>query len=139
MSALRDHTWRSKYHSDAGSLVKQFYEPALACAVRYDRTSGYFTAGSLTLAARGVENLIRNKGHMRLIVGCTLGPAEVQAIERGLAIREAIGAYVSSLSLQPIDPAQADALELLAWMVAQGVLDVKVAVPCGLNRKPVAA
>jgi hypothetical protein len=29
MSALRDHAWRSKYSSDAGALVAQFYEPAL--------------------------------------------------------------------------------------------------------------
>jgi SNF2 family DNA or RNA helicase len=139
MSALRDHTWQSKYHSDAGSLVKQFYEPALACALRYDRTSGYFTAGSLTLAARGVEHLIRNKGRMRLIVGCTLDADEVDAIKRGLALREAIGAKVSALALQPIDPTQSSALELLAWMVAQGVLDVKVAIPCGADRKLIAS
>lgn len=139
MPRLRDHAWRSKYHSDAGSLVKQFYEPALACAVRYDRTSGYFTAGSLTLAARGVENLIRNKGRMRLIVGCTLDEDEVKAIERGLALREALGSMASALTLQPIDPAHVAALELLAWMIGQGVLDVKVAVPCGADRKPVAS
>ena len=30
---LADHAWKSKYHSDAGSLVKQFYEPALECAL----------------------------------------------------------------------------------------------------------
>jgi hypothetical protein len=67
MSArLADHPWQSKYSSDAGSLVTQFYQPALACALRYDRTSGYFTAGSLTLAARGVEHLSRNHGAMRL-------------------------------------------------------------------------
>ena len=36
MSRLRDHAWRSKYHSDAGSLVEQFYEPALppVCMMR---------------------------------------------------------------------------------------------------------
>ena len=28
-----------------------------------------------------------------------------------------------------------DALELLAWMVAKGILEVKVAVPCDLNRR----
>lgn len=137
MSRLRDHAWRSKHHSDAGSLVQQFYEPALACAVRYDRTSGYFTAALLTLAARGVENLL-NKGHMRLIVGCTLDPEEVQAIERESrhprgARRQALFADAPAHRPNPGRRAGAP-----AWMVGQGVLDVKVAVPCGIDRKPVA-
>ena len=37
------------------------------------------------------------------------------------------------------DALQADALELVAWMIARGILDVKVAVPCGPDRKPIAA
>lgn len=133
---LRDRSWRSKYHSDAGSLVKDFYEPALTCAVRYDRTSGYFRAGSLTLAARGIENLVRNGGKMRLVVGCTLEPPEVEAIDQGLALRDAIAAKLVDAQLVPLDAAQADALELLAWMVARGVLDVRIAIPCGPSRRP---
>jgi hypothetical protein len=45
--------------------------------VRYDRTTGYFSADTLTLALRGIEGLVRNGGHMRLIVGCTLDAPEV--------------------------------------------------------------
>jgi SNF2 family DNA or RNA helicase len=41
--------------------------------------------------------------------------------------------------LQPLDAEMANALELLAWLVAQGQLDIKVAVPCDERRKPVAA
>src|SRR6185503_11350816 len=135
MRRLRDHVWSSKYHADAGSLVQQFYEPALSCAVRYDRTSGYFTAGSLTLAARGIEKLVQNNGRMRLVVGCTLDTAEVEAINHGLALREAIEAKLFGQELKSLDAIEADALELLAWMVARGVLDVKVAVPCGPARR----
>lgn len=35
------------------------------------------------------------------------------------------------------DPRTVDALELVAWMVAQGYLDVKLAVPCDANRRPI--
>ena len=42
-----------------------------------------------------------------------------------------------SRSLAPPDPESSDALELLAWMVASGHLDVKVAVPCDIGGKPV--
>ena len=67
-----------------------FYEPALACAVAYDRTTGYFSADALSLAARGVQRLIANGGKMRLIVGCTLDSDEVEAIERGYSLRDAV-------------------------------------------------
>ena len=57
-----------------------FYVAALQDSARYDRLTGYFDAGALALAARGVDGLVRNDGRMRLIVGCTLGQEEVDAI-----------------------------------------------------------
>lgn len=138
MARLRETTWLTKYHADIGSLVQQFYEPALGCAVRYDRTSGYFTASSLTIAARGIDALVKNEGKMRLIVGCTLSPPEVEAIQNGLALRSALEANLLDQQLKPLDEVEADALELLAWMIARGSLDVRVAVPCDVRRRPVA-
>ena len=136
MNRLQDHAWRVKYSADDGDLIAEFYIPALACAVRYDRTTGYFSADTLTLALRGIEGLVRNQGHMRLIVGCTLDAPEVAAIERGLALRDAIAQRLLTVPLAPILPVNAAALELLAWLVAQGILEVKVAVPCDARRRP---
>ena len=73
---LSDRKWKLKYTPDDGDLVKLFYVPALEDAERYDRLTGYFNARALMLAARGVEGLVRNGGHMRLIVGCTLEQPE---------------------------------------------------------------
>jgi hypothetical protein len=90
VSLLRDHSWKARYDSDMRSLVQDFYEPALGCAVRYDRSTGFFSAAVLTLVSRGLEGLIRNGGRMRLIVGCRLGEAEIEAIKHGLSLREAV-------------------------------------------------
>ena len=90
MSLLRDRDWPLKFTPDDGDLVRTFYVPALRTATRYDRLTGYFTAKALALAARGVEGLILNGGRMRLIVGCTLGEAEIDAISRGEALRETL-------------------------------------------------
>ena len=70
MALLTDYTWQTKYDSDTLSLLNEFYEPALKCAVRYDRTTGFFSARILTLASWGIEGLIGNNGRMRLIIGC---------------------------------------------------------------------
>ena len=135
---LTDHEWRLKYTPEDGDLVRRFYLPALADAVRYDRLTGYFSAGALALAARGIEGLVRNGGRMRLVVGCTLAPPEVEAIARGAALREQVERRLAAVPLAPPDSEAADALELLAWMVARGHLDAKVAVPCDADRRPAA-
>lgn len=139
MALLVDRTWKLKYTPDDGDLVRLFYVPALEPAVRYDRSTGYFSATALTLAARGIEGLVRNNGHMRLVVGCTLGPNEVEAIEKGQQLREAVEQHLGAFPLAPGNQESCDALELLAWMIAKGILDVKVAVPCDFNRNPIAS
>ncbi|TVR84863.1 MAG: helicase [Rhodospirillales bacterium] len=138
MSLLTDATWRIKYTPDNGDLVCLFYLPALEAAVRYDRTTGYFSASALALAARGIEGVVRNDGRMRLIVGCTLDEAEVTAIERGASLATTVERFMLRMPFDDVDRHAEAALELLAWMVARGILDVKVAVPCDRDRRPVA-
>ena len=134
---LRDRAWKLKYTPDDGNLIESFYVPALEDAERYDRLTGYFNAGALALAARGVEGLVRNGGRMRLIAGCVLEPEEIAAIERGEELRARIERRLAEAPLAPPDAVAADALKLLAWMVAHGHLDVKVAVPCDIDGNPV--
>lgn len=139
MKLLTDRPWKLKYSPEDGDLTSLFYVPALSRAVRYDRSTGYFAASALALAMRGIEGLVRNDGHMRLVVGCTLNEPEVQAIEKGEDLREAVRRRLTSIPLDPPDQAAHDALELLAWLIARGTLEVKIAVPCDERRKPLAA
>jgi len=74
---------------------------------------------------------------MRLIVGCTLGEEDVAAIERGESLRDAVDRTVLRMPALAGDPRTIDSLELVAWMVAKGYLDVKLAVPCDPDRKPI--
>ena len=134
---LTDRSWRIKYTPDDGDLVELFYIPALEDAERYDRLTGYFNASALALAARGIEGLVRNRGRMRLLVGCTLQPPEIEAIERGESLRAQVEARLTERDLAPPDADTADALELLAWMVGHGHLEAKVAVPCDAEGQPV--
>ncbi len=136
MSLLQDHQWKPTYNSDDLKLVSDFYVPALRCASRYDRATGYFSARALTLAARGVEGLVRNTGTMRLLVGCTLDEAEVQAIEKGESLKNAIESKLRAMPILTVDAEESEALELISWMIAKGYLHVKVAVPCDKNKKP---
>ncbi len=111
--------------------------PALEAAVRYHRTTGYFSASVLAAAARGIEGLCRNHGYMKLIVGCTLNPPEVEAIEKGASLLDTVEAAMLKVPFGDLNGDATGALELLAWMVAKGFLSVKVAVPCNADKKPV--
>ena len=134
---LTDREWKLDYTPEDGDLVSLFYIPALEEAERYDRVTGYFHAGALALAARGVEGLARNGGRMRLIAGCTLDAEHIAAIERGTALRAAAEAQLASVPLAPPDAEAEGALALLAWMAARGHLDARVAVPCDAAGNPV--
>ena len=137
MPKLTDFSWTIKYSPDGGSIVQSFYIPALRCAKRYWRTTGYFSAAALSLAMRGLEGLIQNQGTMRLLVGCTLNPPEVEAIQRGEDLRQQIQHHLATVPLEPPDEAAHNALELLAWLIQHEILEVKVAIPCDAKRRPI--
>ena len=129
MRLLKSTSWEVKYSTENGYLVDLFYIPALEGAVRYDRLTGYFSARALILAIRGIEALCRNDGRMRLIVGCTLDEPEVEAINKGENLRRQVENHLIAQPLDSSTQETADGLELLAWMVAKGILEVKIAVP----------
>ncbi len=135
--SLPSRPWKTTYRQEDGDLIGLFYVPALSCAVGYDRLTGYFSADALALASRGIGRLIANGGRMRLIVGCTLAEEEVRAIEQGYDLRAIVESNLVKVSLEPPDMEVKGGLSALAWLVAQGKLDVKVAVPIGPGGRPV--
>ncbi len=134
---LRDRKWAPTYKTSDGSLSEQFYIPALTEAIRYDRGTGYFSAGSLVGNMRGIEGLIRNGGRMRLLVGCTLEETEVEAIRRGEDLKKQVASNLCKISLDPPDDDTKNGLELLSWMIAKNHMDIQVAVICDTNGEPV--
>ena len=137
MPKLTDYPWKAKYTPDnTANIVEAFYIPALQCAQRYWRTTGYFQAEALAMALRGIEGLIHNQGEMRMIVGCILGQGEIDAIQKGMDLRTVVDQHLAQRPLDPPDDAGKDALELLAWMVQHHILDIKLAIVCDDHKRP---
>ncbi|HEY5426919.1 MAG TPA: SNF2-related protein, partial [Candidatus Tumulicola sp.] len=103
--------------------------PALSCSISYDRTTGYFNALAFVIAADGIEALVGNDGSMRLITGCLTTPAEAAAIERGELDAARLVEDKHRGALEVPDGVARDALELLAWLVAQNRLSIRIAIP----------
>jgi len=136
MRLLRGSEWRTRYRHEDGVLIELCYVPAHTCAVQYDRMNGYFPADALALAGCGIAALIMNDGRMRLIVGCTLQQPEQDAIGEGYDWRARLETHLLSTDLIPPNEEATRGLEMLAWMVAQGHPDVKVAVPVDPDGRP---
>lgn len=123
---LRDLTFRTIYDSGDNPL-ENFYVPALARAITYDRAVGYFRSSSLSVAARGLSGFIRGGGRMRLLCGTDLTAADRDAL-CGTGTLD--GAFAQRLANQLFTDSEVASrrLEVLAWLAKQGRLDVRVAV-----------
>ncbi len=126
---LRTHDWKLRYSRESGDPLTDFYIPALQRCVRYDRKAGFFSSTALSAAARGIAGLIRNGGQMRLLVSAHLTRADVRAINRGYDLRRRIQEKALEQWVHPEDTIERERLKGLAWMVAQGTLEIRVAIP----------
>jgi superfamily II DNA or RNA helicase len=99
--------------------------------VKYDRAVGFFSAAMISYATQGLECFVRGGGKMRLIVGAELEPEEHDAVMRGYEERERIlerlGRDFEPIITQVSAELFLRRLEALQWLVANGRLDIKVA------------
>ncbi|WP_258358689.1 helicase-related protein [Moorella sulfitireducens] len=131
---LRSRSWLLSYRTSSTlidgrplDMLHDFYVPALSLAVRYDRVAGYFRSSSLAAASMGFSAFVGHQGKMRLIVGAYLDPEDVRAILAG--DRERLAARLNGeLEGEASWPEGVrNGVMLLAWMVAHGYLEVRVA------------
>lgn len=126
--SFRDLGISYSYETGRDDPVNEFYVPLLAEAVKYDRIAGYFTSASLAIAARGIAGLIRNKGTMRIIACPRLDEKDAAMIED---VVERPDEYISNQLLIDLDHIeddfQRDHIRALGWMLANGYLEIKIA------------
>jgi hypothetical protein len=131
---LRDLDFSISY-GPLDDRLNGLYLPALARSVRYDRTTGLFSASALAIAARGVDALIRNRGHMRLLVGAGLEDADPGDVGKIQGLQKILrDKFLSSLDVA--DPWMNQRLELLGWMAAEKTIEIRVAVPLNDAKYP---
>ena len=119
-------------HGNCPDLLAGLYEPLLAQAVRYDRTTYTFTAEGLIAAAAGAANFVRNGGRIRLICDHSVCDDVLQAVHDGQLDAEAALQQTAQredlLLTETADIADRNHLELAYWLVANGIMEVKVAI-----------
>jgi superfamily II DNA or RNA helicase len=131
--SLRELPTDPHFGTSTHKLLERFYIPALSRSIAYDRGVGFFTSNWLRLAASGLATLAANGGKARIIASPKLERDDCAALNHGAdarndpKLRSAL-----ALALQELEQDLANnTLAALAWMVADGLLDFRIAVPCG--------
>lgn len=126
--ALKDVKLSISYRTLHGNVVRDFYLPVLKEAVLYKRAVGYFNSQALYSIADGLISLVGNNGKMQLIVSPQLEKEDVEAIIEGYEAREIVitRAVMRAIS-EPTTPTEKTKLNFLSNLIAENVLDIKVA------------
>jgi superfamily II DNA or RNA helicase len=127
---LRDHAWSVGYSSDKVDLIRSFYQPAMSLAIRYDRSVGYFSSVSLAIISRGIRALYLRNGTIRLIASPVLSPNDIEAIRQGHLKSDTMieNRLLEFLDHRRLDEDQSLQLQLLSGMLADGLLELQLAV-----------
>lgn len=129
---LSDFSYAPSYNKVDQDIAELFYLPCMRSAVKYDRISGYFGSTIYIIAWDALKEFIMNGGKMRIICSPYLSEADEAALAQGYSARndeilsQAIEAEVSAMFASPNLSAPS---RLLAYLVSEGIIDVKLAIP----------
>ncbi|MDW8781335.1 MULTISPECIES: DEAD/DEAH box helicase family protein [Bacillus cereus group] len=123
-----DISYQYRSGDEEQNIVNDFYIPTLAQTKVYKRAVGYFTSASLAIVGKGLNEMISNNGKMYLIASPYLEKADIEAIESGYKARnEVIEESLLRALNQPADLVVKERLNYLAWLIANGRLEIKIA------------
>lgn len=128
---------RTRYSSGSDDLLADFYVPVLSRAVRYERMAGYFASSSFMSVATGMARFIANNGAIRLLVGAQLTEADQQALLGRVPLEEVLADRLKFRQLTADDVARRR-LQVIAWLVRQKRLTIRVGLPCDDHGTPLA-
>lgn len=132
--ALSDLHIAKEYRNLKCDVINDFYVPILSNAVMYKRAVGFFNSAALYEMAIGLKHLVEKQGKMELIVSPRLTEEDIQSINLGYKTREEV---IERALLRDFDEPKSKTefrkLNLLANLIAEGVLDIKVAFKINAN------
>jgi superfamily II DNA or RNA helicase len=124
-----DTRWKRRYNSPPDNLIDDFYAPAFRCSCQYDRAVGFFSSSLLASIVPALDVFVQNGGIMRLITSpANLSDDDLTAMGKGEQFRLRLMQDIQSAITTSIPNAvQRDRLSLLTWMIANGRLEVRIA------------
>ena len=117
-----------RYRSEIHNFPRDFLIPVLSQAKIYKRGTGYFSTSALVQLSVGLFEMAKNGGKIQLICSPELDKKDVEAIDYGYRTREETisDAIIKGIS-EPVDFFEEERLNLIATLISEGRLDIKIA------------
>lgn len=115
------------YKTYKNDIIKEFYTPVLKEAVLYQRAVGFFSSTALIDLTKGISGMIKNGGRIQFIVSPLLTQEDIDAINKGYEKKKIIGVALMREFREPENYFQEERLNWLAYLIEEGVLEIKVA------------
>lgn len=128
--SLADLNLKIQYRSDNEyEIVKDFYIPTLSKAIIYKRAVGFFSSSALINLSKGLSQLLKNDGQIKIIVSERLSEEDIEAIKLGYKSRNLIlEEKMMNKFYEPKSILEEERLNYLANLIARNSLNIKVAV-----------
>lgn len=117
--------------TSTSDLMEEFYIPLLSRSGCYRRGVGYFTTNWVKSAARGIAELAENGGTVQWIMSPKLHEEDWEILMEGSEakqdkiLHESLESSISDLRYD----LEYETRNAVAWMIADGLLEIKLAVP----------
>lgn len=127
--SLQDVSIKNEYRSLIDNVVQDFYIPLLERAKVYKRAVGFFSSSSLVEITKGIAAMAANGGKIQIVASPYLSEEDIEAIQKGYAERNSVieGAVLRQITGEKVDYYSMQRLNLLACLIAKGVLDIRIA------------
>ena len=131
---LNDLCFATSYNKAENDIANEFYLPCMRAANSYDRISGYFGSTIYIIAWDALKEFIENDGKIRVVCSPYISEADEAALIQGYKAKNdeiLANAILKEMKGLMESPDLSAPSKLLAYLVVQGVIDVKLAIPTG--------
>lgn len=130
IAGLRSLHLDTEYRTGESDMARDFFELCLAQSLAYDRAVGYFRSSVFLILGDAVLDFVRRGGMIRFVCSPELGANDLAALEEGYDQRAQIMGLLLEREVAELLRSEATKApaELLATLIALGVLDVRIAV-----------
>ena len=117
-------SYRSKGHDN---VLETFIIPAFKESKIYKRSVGFFSSSVFELTAEGVREFVDNGGEMQLICSPELSEEDLEAINLGYKLKEAVTQELFFEDLEEVLEKMTDEnLIFLADIIKRDILNIKI-------------
>ena len=133
--SLKDVQIKDEYRSLIDNVVQDFYIPLLERSVMYKRAVGFFSSSSLVELTKGIATMAQRGGKIQIVASPYLAEEDIEAIQKGYSEREKVieQAVLRQIVGETVDYFSMQRLNLLSCLIADGILDIRIAYTEGKN------